>query len=66
MAEGIALLVVCIMMVMLMFWLVAHDSAPEGKTSGLFAIREAADMPYEKEPDETFLAKRMGGATRRQ
>ena len=40
MAVGIALLGVCIMMVLLVRWLLAHDSTPDGKCDGLFALRE--------------------------
>ena len=41
MLVGIALLGVCIMMVLLVRWLLANDNTPDGKTSGLFAFREA-------------------------
>jgi hypothetical protein len=40
MIEGTALLGVCVLMVLLIRWLLAHDRAPSGKCDGLFALRE--------------------------
>ena len=40
MLVGIALLWVCIMMVLLVRWLLAHDRTPDGQSDGLFAFRE--------------------------
>jgi hypothetical protein len=40
MSEGLLLLGVCIMMVLLIRWLLAHDSTSDGKSDGLFALRE--------------------------
>lgn len=48
MADGIGLLGVCIMMVLLERWLLMHDRAPNGRTGGLFALREAGDAPAEQ------------------
>jgi len=48
MPEGILLLGVCIMMVLLIRWLLAHDRTPDGKSGGLFALREAQNMPVRK------------------
>lgn len=42
-AEGIALLGVCVMIVLLERWLLMHDRDPNGRTSGLFAMREAEE-----------------------
>jgi hypothetical protein len=41
--EGMALVGVFIGIAMLVRWLVVHDKAPEGKTRGLFAMREPQD-----------------------
>ncbi len=49
MIEGIGLLGVCIMMVLLIRWLLAHDRAPDGKSDGLFAWPEAKKGPNAKE-----------------
>lgn len=40
MVDGLGLLLVMIGMVMLIAWLLKNDKAAEGKTSGLFALRE--------------------------
>jgi hypothetical protein len=42
--EGIALLGVFIAVALLSHWLVVHDAAPDGKTHGLFALREHRDV----------------------
>lgn len=39
--EGVALLGVFILVSMLVRWLYVHDTAPEQKTHGLFALRDA-------------------------
>jgi hypothetical protein len=48
MLEGIALLGVCIMMAFLFRWLLAHDGTPDGKSDGLFALREAEPNAKDK------------------
>jgi len=49
MLEGTGLLGVCIMMALLIRWLLAHDSRPEGKSDGLFALRETEKGPNVEE-----------------
>ena len=53
--EGIALVGVFIAISMLLRWLVVHDREPEGKTHGLFAIREPGDA----QPNQILLASRL-------
>jgi hypothetical protein len=47
-AEGIALVGVFIMIALLERWVLMHDRDPNGRTRGLFALREAKDAPAEK------------------
>ena len=53
MAEGIALVGVFIAISMLLRWLVLHDDAPDGRTRGLFAMREpeGAERDVANNPD---------------
>ena len=39
MLEGLGLLGVCLMMALLLRWFLAQDSAPDGNSDGLFALR---------------------------
>lgn len=48
---GIALLGVCIMMALLIRWLLAHDRKPDGKSDGLFALREAPKSQTRKKSE---------------
>ena len=48
MLEGTALLGVCVMMVLLVRWLLAHDGAPDGKSDGLFGMPEAKKVRLQK------------------
>jgi hypothetical protein len=49
MLEGTALLGICIMMVLLIRWLLAHDGTPDGKSDGLFAWPEVKKSSNAKE-----------------
>jgi hypothetical protein len=52
--EGVALLGIFIVITMLLRWFVVHDKAPDGKTHGLFAMRE----PEDAQANQIMLAGR--------
>lgn len=52
--EAIALVGVCVMIVLLARWLLAHDGTPGGKTGGLFALQEPVDVPVEQQVTYRF------------
>jgi len=59
MPEGILLFGVCIMMVLLFRWLLAHDNAPDAKSDGLFSLREGKKIAKrERRADSGFGEKR--------